>query len=349
MRRWLGSEDPSLRAAAIDLAASWKMKELSGEMLQFATDRSEATEVRSAAARALLPLGAAHASKTLDALSNNPEHWQLACTALGSWAQLDIDAAAERASTLIHSVATEQQASELLAALLVRKAGAGALANALSDVTIPSSVAGHLRRAASAAAVSHEKLTEVLDRALGLTSVQQAHDPAWVKALALEVLENGNAARGKEIFQSAHLNCAACHAIYGKGEKVGPDLSSVGRGMPVDRIIEAVVWPAREIKEGYVSITIYTHDGKVFQGIKVNESPDGIVLLDAVTKKEEMIPWRTVEGFEAAGTLMPSGLTSGLPRADLRDLIRYLSELDGSLLRPGQAERKTSNGEGKTP
>jgi len=346
MRRWLGSDNPGLRSAAIDLAASWKIKQLSADCLQFATDPSEATEVRCAATRALLPLEAARAQETLDALSGYPENWQLACAALGSWAQMDIVAASQRAAELIDSVTTEQQASELLAALLVRKQGAAALADALSGATIRSAVAGHLRRAASAAAVSHDKLTAVLDRALGLKSVQQVHSPEWVKALALEVVASGNAARGKEVFQSAHLNCGACHAIYGKGEKVGPDLSSVGRGMPIDRIIEAVVWPAREIKEGYVSITIFTHDGKVFQGIKVSESPDGIVLLDAVTKKEEMIPWRTVEGFEAAGTLMPSGLTSGLPREDLRDLIRYLSELDGSLMRPGQPAPKVPSGAG---
>lgn len=349
MRRWLGSDDSAMRAAAIDLAASWKMEELSAEVLQFATDLSEATEVRCAAAKALLPLGAASATETLNALSENPKNWQLACAALGSWAQTDIAAAAKRATELIESITTEQQASDLLAAILVRKEGAAALADALSGATIPSAAAGQLRRAASAAAVSHERLTEVLDSALGLKSVQRAHDPVWINALALEVLENGNAERGKEVFQSAYLNCAACHAIYGKGEKVGPDLSSVGRGMPVDRIIEAVVWPAREIKEGYVSITIFTHDGKVFQGIKVSESPDGIVLLDAVTKKEEMIPWRTVDRFEAAGTLMPSGLTSGLPRADLRDLVRYLSELDGSLLRPGQSDPKAPSGAAKAP
>jgi hypothetical protein len=62
-----------------------------------------------------------------------------------------------------------------------------------------------------------------------------------------------------------------------------------------------------------------------------------------------MIPWRTVDRFEAAGTLMPSGLTSGLPRADLRDLVRYLSELDGSLLRPGQPDPKAPSGAAKAP
>jgi putative heme-binding domain-containing protein len=338
IRRWLGSESPALRAAAIELVASWQMQQFAAEMEQFATDPAEVSEVRSAAAAALVPLRRAEAITIWDDLSRKPEDWQLACAALGSWAQLDTAAAAKRAAELIDLITTEQEARELLAALLVRKAGASALADALSELTIPAAAAGHLRRAASAAAVSHEELTSILDRALGLQSVQQEHDPAWIKELADEVLTLGDAERGKEVFQSAHLNCAACHAIYGKGEKVGPDLSSLGRGMPIDRIIEAVVWPAREIKEGYVSITIFTNDGKVFQGIKVSESPAGIVLLDAVTKKEQMIPWRTVEEFEAAGTLMPSGLTSGLPRADLRDLIRYLSQLDGSKLRPADAE-----------
>ena len=289
-RHWLGSENPALRAAAIDLAASWQMKQFADAMEQFATDPAEVSEVRSAAAAALVPLGGEKAIKIWDDLSRNPDAWQLACAAIGSWAQLDTAAAAQRAAELIEHITTEEEASELLAALLVRKTGASALADALAEVTIPTVSAGHLRRAASAAAVSHEALTARLDQALGLESVQQEYDPAWIKKLADEVVASGDAERGKEVFQSAHLNCAACHAVYGKGEKVGPDLSSIGRGMPVDRIIEAVVWPAREIKEGYVSITIFTNDGKVFQGIKVSESPAGIVLLDAVTKKEQMIP-----------------------------------------------------------
>lgn len=136
------------------------------------------------------------------------------------------------------------------------------------------------------------------------------------------------------MFQSSLLNCAACHAVYGDDGKVGPDLSSVGRGMPVDRIIEDVLWPARQIKEGYVSITIVTKEGRIFQGIKVSESPHEIVLRDAVSKEDQRIPWREVDDFEAAGTLMPSSLTTALNRSDLRDLIAYLSKLDGSKLRP---------------
>ena len=125
------------------------------------------------------------------------------------------------------------------------------------------------------------------------------------------------------------LNCTGCHQIGGVGGDVGPDLSSVGRALPLDRILEEVLWPDRNIKEGFQAVNVFTFDGKIYQGIKVSEDASVLVLRDAIAHQDRRIATGNIETRSAAGTLMPSALTSGLPRRDLCDLFRYLSELDG--------------------
>ena len=69
-------------------------------------------------------------------------------------------------------------------------------------------------------------------------------------------------------------NCATCHKIAGEGGVIEPDLSAVGRSLPLDLIIEAVLWPKRQIKEGFLLRKSPT-DGDEFQGYKLKETPQG--------------------------------------------------------------------------
>ncbi len=94
---------------------------------------------------------------------------------------------------------------------------------------------------------------------------------------------------------------------------------------------------------------IATEDGRIYQGIKLGETPDEIVIRNTNSQHDQHIPRREIDEFEAAGTLMPSGLTSALPRTDLRDLIAYLSQLDGSGHRPDTGSNRQEDDNANTP
>ena len=62
------------------------------------------------------------------------------------------------------------------------------------------------------------------------------------------------------------MGCAACHKIGDSGGIIGPDLSAVGSGVPGERIVTEVLWPTRQVKDGF-SLTLLTlKDGSVLQG-----------------------------------------------------------------------------------
>ena len=63
-------------------------------------------------------------------------------------------------------------------------------------------------------------------------------------------------------------------------------------------------------------------------------SKDGGVRPNAATGTTQTIPVRKVDVRQDAGTLMPPGLTASLSRAELRDLIRFLSDQKGQDVHP---------------
>ena len=117
------------------------------------------------------------------------------------------------------------------------------------------------------------------------------------------------------------------------GFRKGPDLTAVGAGLPLDGIIEAVVWPKRQIKEGYETATLFTEEGDVVSGYLVGEEGGIVRIRDLATGKILEIPADGITDRLAKTTAMPSGFTNTLTRAELRDLIAFLGTLTGSKVR----------------
>jgi hypothetical protein len=71
---------------------------------------------------------------------------------------------------------------------------------------------------------------------------------------------------------------------------------------------------------------VTTKKGLVFTGIKVRQTETELVLRDAEDRPVS-IPLDAIEEQTLGGSLMPEGLTDSLTRAELIDLVRFLSEL----------------------
>jgi putative heme-binding domain-containing protein len=120
--------------------------------------------------------------------------------------------------------------------------------------------------------------------------------------------------------------CLKCHAISGAGGQVGPDLTSIGASAQVDYLIDSLLLPNKAIKEGFHSLVITTKGGRLVTGIKVRETPAELVLRDA-EDREVVIPTKQIDERSNGKSLMPDGLVDALTRAELVDLVRFLSEL----------------------
>ena len=335
----LAHSDPATRAAAVRLAGVWGRHEFAEKIATISADSAVNVLIRAAAIESLPAVSRQRASKMLEELAAGDQRG-LRPAIIQAMAEIDLAAAADHTAAWLRSSTDQQDGILLLAPLLMHQGGAVALAEALGKTEFSKDEASRCRHVLTAAAITNPSLMLVVNRALGITAQPQEYDLDWIHALATEVNSQGNAERGLVVYKSKILNCSNCHKVGGVGGEIGPDLSSVGRVLPVDRVIEELLWPMRQIKEGFMAIHVITTDGKIHQGIKSNENATELVLRDAISHQDRRIAKSVIDEWVEAGSLMPTALTAGLSRTDLRDLIRYLSELDGYT-----GQREARNGE----
>ena len=218
-----------------------------------------------------------------------------------------------------------------MAALLQRKAGADALADKLGQTKVSVDTAKLMLRWLNAAGRVEPKLSAVLNKAIGVQAALPVYSVKFVNELAKEALERGDTVHGKKVFQLPLISCTACHAVDGvKGTATtvkGPNLTAVAAGLPLDLLVESVLWPARQIKEGYEANTVVTKDGRVLSGFAHSEDKTVLRIRDLATGKIAPVQISNIQQRTKGGTMMPPGLTVSLTRAELRDLIKYLSTL----------------------
>jgi putative heme-binding domain-containing protein len=270
---------------------------------------------------ALADLGGPSSVTFLKATANSDVR---AMTALS---RLDLAAASAGAAALLGSPEGARLVDEIVSAFLVRQGASDVLAQALEGKTVPPDVAKLGLRALSSAGRQDPALRTVLSQAARISSQAPEYSMDLVKSLGDEAQKDGDPARGERVFRGTVTNCFSCHAIGGAGGKVGPDISAVGTGLPMDLIVESVLWPNRQVKEGYNSTAVITKEDVIYQGFKVNEDKQTLVLRDPNQEQLLRIPIRDIKARKEIGSVMPEGLTSGLTRAELRDLIRFLADL----------------------
>ncbi len=150
-------------------------------------------------------------------------------------------------------------------------------------------------------------------------------DPsAWTAILRNVAWERGDAGRGAQIFfQRA---CATCHSEAGA---IGPDLAGAAQRFSREDLMNAIVFPSRDIAPPYRTTTFRLRNGESHTGLVAFESADGW-LVQTGAGLSVRLDSRDVSAQEpGAMSVMPSGLLKGLNARDLADLYAYLRTLDG--------------------
>jgi putative membrane-bound dehydrogenase-like protein len=138
----------------------------------------------------------------------------------------------------------------------------------------------------------------------------------------------GNKDRGKKLFFDLKGSaCVKCHKIKGEGGEVGPDLSSIATRYDRAKLIESVLYPSKQILDGYDMTIVATTDGKVIQGIVRGESGDELTLIDAESKKIVVKKADIDSRTKSTKSLMPDGVQVGMTLVEFSDLISYLESL----------------------
>jgi putative membrane-bound dehydrogenase-like protein len=138
----------------------------------------------------------------------------------------------------------------------------------------------------------------------------------------------GDAAAGERVFFHANgPRCYSCHRVDGRGEKVGPELTTIGRALNHDRLIESILTPSKEIAPMFVTWSILTRDGKLHTGVIVDEGFDSTITLADAQGKREVLKRQDIEERTALPTsLMPDNLAEQMTPREFLDLLAYLME-----------------------
>jgi putative membrane-bound dehydrogenase-like protein len=125
---------------------------------------------------------------------------------------------------------------------------------------------------------------------------------------------------GRAVFTKT---CQQCHALFGIGGKVGPELTGSNRA-DLDYLLSNVLDPSALIGKDYLANIVATGDGRVLTGIIRAEDRDTVTLVTAnetvILPKSEIADRRQSEQ-----SMMPEDLLKPLSEHEVRSLVAYLA------------------------
>lgn len=130
----------------------------------------------------------------------------------------------------------------------------------------------------------------------------------------------GNWENGRRLFEK---NCAVCHQLFGKGNKIGPDLTGTTRK---DRaaLLANIVDPNAVIRRDYLNSVIVTASGRVLTGLITKRDGGSLTIADSKGKLTTLSQSDVEEIRTSPISLMPEQMLEKLKPQELRDLFQYL-------------------------
>jgi putative membrane-bound dehydrogenase-like protein len=142
------------------------------------------------------------------------------------------------------------------------------------------------------------------------------------------IRRDGNTDKGREVFFRAGTNaCSGCHRVQGRGQWVGPDLSTIGVKYGRDELIHSILSPGAAIGSSFRSLVVELSDGRVITGLPVEDTANRLVIKTAQGQRVTLEP-RNIESRQTSDvSLMPEGLAQTMTAQELIDLLSYLTTL----------------------
>jgi putative membrane-bound dehydrogenase-like protein len=138
------------------------------------------------------------------------------------------------------------------------------------------------------------------------------------------LLAGGDSRRGREVFtDNAAAQCSRCHALRGRGADVGPGLSSIGRTLSREQLLEALLEPNARIAPGFGTVSIKLRNGQQVDGTLREETDTHVVLIAGT--QQRIAKTDIADRTNPVSAMPPVGLL--LKPREIRDLVEFLSTL----------------------
>ena len=137
---------------------------------------------------------------------------------------------------------------------------------------------------------------------------------------------------GEAVFWST---CGSCHAVNGRGGRLGPDFTRIGPTQSREALIGAIRAPVPSGAGGYRAVTLVTRDGQRIRGAMKSEDAFSIQIMDTHEQLQGYLKARLREVIREPASLMPAFGPDRLTDRDLDDLVAFLNTRRGSAPGPG--------------
>jgi quinoprotein glucose dehydrogenase len=148
----------------------------------------------------------------------------------------------------------------------------------------------------------------------------------------------GDRARGEQLFW-AKGNCGQCHMVRTRGGRVGPDLSRIGRQRSLTHLRASVVSPNEDLTPGYNLVTVVKPDGSKIVGVEKGLDNFSVQLMDLNENFHSFDRSELKSVKREFRSVMPENYGSMFDKAELDDLLAYLSSLRGEKNAAREAKR----------
>ncbi|MBC7759491.1 MAG: c-type cytochrome, partial [Phormidesmis sp. FL-bin-119] len=333
---FIESDDEAVAISSIRLIGLWRMEEMTDRLVSLIQKGDK--NIKKTGLGALAAMNTEKAKKLLIDMTgakNMPELRLLATTRLVS---LDAPIAASIGVELFRNLPDQAGTTELFQAFLTNKQSIVALTEALTSKKIPEKIAKAGRQTMQGQLPGNRHndddvklLKKALEASGGILPperVSQQLNDQEITTLAKEIKGSADPDLGEMVFRKN--SCFTCHAIGGAGGLIGPDLSSLGTSSPAETIIRSILSPNQSIKEGYELQRIIKKDGSELMGYIVSDGLTEIIIRDVTGLKVSVIKSQINVIEKIPGSLMPSGLTANLDKAEFVNLVAFLSKIGES-------------------
>ena len=217
---------------------------------------------------------------------------------------------------------TIEEQSEVVELVCARASWAGSLLRAIERGGISKSVITPYH-AMQIQSLESEELSARLEKVWGVLRSSPDELKRRMEELRRELtpshLAKADLFKGRILYEK---RCSSCHALYGKGGKLGPDLTGSGRSN-LDYLLQNVVDPNGAVSTDYRMHVIETKNGRVLSGMIVGQDRNSVVL--RMPGSESVISKSMIQSRDALpNSIMPMGLLDDLSERERRDLIAYL-------------------------
>jgi putative heme-binding domain-containing protein len=328
-------KDPELRLEAVRLAAATEDPRYAPALADLSRDPKASEPVRAAAVEAAARLDDPKAGEFLAATIEQTKGAGSSNAAVEA-AVRSLPRVGDPRPRLLALIAANEYPLGVRREALRTLAGLGDGPNKLIALARDGKLPADLKTEATTVLATHPE-RKVRDRAAQVLPLPRTRGGRPLPSFGEMVRKEGRADRGREIFfrqpeagvaaVAGATACGNCHRVQGRGQWVGPDLSTIGTKYGRDELLRSILNPSAAIGYNFRTMVVGLDDGRVVTGLPVEDTPDRLVLKTADGQRVALRPNQVEQRKNSDVSLMPEGLAETMSDQDLADLLSFLSTL----------------------